>query len=130
MQILIGSAHLSHVQVSGREQIEIDSLDRAAAATILAGPYALAMIEQPVTAGIAVIIECNEAIGDIDVTSEESLGRDNSLRMKAGKRRPIKENACKDVAGAGREDTVGQRPPPVRMRLNARLENIHSGLSI
>jgi hypothetical protein len=97
---LIRSQHPPHVQVGGGQQLEIYSLDRAAPAVILAGPYALVMPQQPVAAGIAVIFERNDAVGYVDMITQEALGRNDSLRIKAGKRRLIQENARKDMAGA------------------------------
>jgi hypothetical protein len=44
MQILIWSPHLSHVQVSRTEQVEINFFDRAEPAVILARPYSLVML--------------------------------------------------------------------------------------
>lgn len=128
MQVLIRSPHLPHVQVNGREQVEIDLLDRAEPATISSGPYPLVVLQQAVTAGIAVVVKRDDAIGHVDMISpRKTFGRDNSLRIKAGKRGLIEKNASEDVAGAvAKKDAVGQRPPPMRVRLNARFENIHS----
>ena len=107
MQILIRPSHASLVQVSRREKIEIDPFDRAKPANILAGPYAFVVLQQPVTARITVIIECNDTVGDIDVVSQKPFGRNNALRIKAGKRRLIQEDPCKNMAGAvPEEDTI------------------------
>ena len=84
MQILIRSQHLSHVQVSGGEQIEINSLDHAGPAVMLARPHSLVMLQEPLAAGISVVVKRDVTVGYVDMIAVETFGRDNSLRIKAG----------------------------------------------
>ncbi|MDA9520360.1 hypothetical protein XI06_08310 [Bradyrhizobium sp. CCBAU 11434] len=97
---------------------------------MLARPDPPVMFQEPVADGIAVTIEYDDAVGHVDMKSQETFRRDNSLGVKTGKRRLIQENASKDMTGAvSKEDAVRQRPLPMRIPLYALLEDIHRGRS-
>jgi hypothetical protein len=126
VQVLIRPEHLSPVQFCCIEQIEIDSFDSAVPSLIPARPAFPMMLQQPVTAGIAVMVEGDDTIRRVDVVSPKALVRDDPLRMKSRKRGAIEEHACEDVAGAmAEEDAIGQRPSSLRVLLDSGFEDIH-----
>ena len=128
MQILVRPEHLALVQLGRIEQVEIHRRDLAAPARTLDRPAFSMMGEQPLPGAVAVIVEGDQAVGDIDMRAGETLGGSDPLCPKSLHRRISKKDARQDVAGAvTEEDPIGQRPPSDRVFLDAVLQDVHTG---
>jgi hypothetical protein len=108
---LIRTAHLALIQLGCIEQVKIDFLNRAAPPSIMGTPPLAVMGQEPLTAGIAVIVEGDDSVRHISMASPETFDRNYPLCVKSFERGMLKEDTRKDVARTVAEEDAVWQPP-------------------
>ena len=110
----------------GAEYGEVDDFDIAVPPWIVGCPAPTMMRQQALAQAVAMIVESNQAIGDLHVAARHIAFWNDPFGVKSGQGALGKIDPGQDVAGAVAEkDAVGQGPAPHHVLLDAGFEPVH-----
>jgi len=125
-QVLIGSTHLSGIQGGCVQQWKVYCKRLRGPAINAIDPSVFVMPEKTFGAAVAVIVECDHAIGHkyMAATKARRGFNLNSVPLQAGK--SVKKYAGQNVATAkSKENPIGKRPTANRVLLDTGLQTVH-----
>ena len=117
---------LAGIERMGAEYGEVDDFDVVVPAGAVGCLGAAMMRQQAFAQAVAMIVESNQAIGDVYVAARHTAFGNDPFGVKSGRGALGKIDTGRDVAGAVAEkDAVGQGPAPHHVLLDAGFEPVH-----